>query len=545
MMESPARAAHGCHSASAGDGQPSGRTIFDAFEDAVALAPDKIAVVAGAVRWTYGDLAAKVDLLAAHLVRLGVVPGDVISVQLPNWAEFAVIYLAAARVGAVINTLLPIYRAKELGYILKFARTKLVFVPGVFRKFDYRRLYRELRPQLPDLQAVVVVGGECPDDMLDFAVLQTRVEHTVPRLAVRGDELAALIFTSGTESSPKGVVHTHDTMNFGNRSVSNLLGLTSEEIIWAVSPVGHATGMMWGVRLAIFLGARVVMQEVWDPADAIDLIELERCTFTTAATPFAAMLLEQPGLQDRDLSCFGKFMCGGAAIPSMLGQALKEKIGVELLPLWGMSEAFVSTLCGPDDPDEVRFGTDGKALPGIEMAIFDAERARLLPPGEEGEIATRGPQVCKGYFNDPERTAASFSPDGWLFSGDLGVIDERGYLRVLGRIKDIINRGGLKISAGEIEDMLLQHPKIGAVAIVGVPDTRLGEKACACVIPRAEETVTLSDLVSLLKDCGVAAYKLPEYIALVEALPMTATGKVQKFKLRADLVSGLLPMSAT
>jgi len=544
-MESSARALHGSHRGGAVDGQASGRTIFDTFEDAVARAPGKTAVVAGLMRWTYGELAVKVDLLARHLARLGVVPGDVISVQLPNWAEFTIVYLAAAKVGAVINPLLPIYRAKELCYILKFARTKLVFVPGVFRKFDYRRLYRELRAELPDLQGVVVVGGDCPDDMLDFAALQTPVGDEVAAVAVRGDELAALIFTSGTESSPKGVVHTHDTMNFGNRSVSDRLGLTSEEIIWVVSPVGHATGMMWGVRLAIFLGATMVMQEVWDPADAIELIELERCTFTTAATPFAAMLLEEPDLQERDLSCFHKFMCGGAAIPSTLGSALREKIGVDLFSLWGMSEAFVSTLCGPDDPDEVRFGTDGKALPGIEMAIFDTERVHRLPSGQEGEIATRGPQVCKGYFNNLERTAASFSSDGWLFSGDIGSIDEAGYLRVLGRIKDIINRGGLKISAGEIEDMLLQHPKVDSVAIVGVPDVRLGEKACACIIPRAGETVTLFDLVSLLKERGVAAYKLPEYVALIDALPMTATGKVQKFKLRDDLVSGALPMSVT
>jgi len=525
--------------------RPNGRTIAHALDDVVARTPDKTALVAGSIRWTYQELAAKVDVLAAHLVRLGVGPGDVVSIQLPNWAEFSAIYVAVTKVGAVVNTLLPIYRAKELGYILKFAKTKLVFVPGVFRNFDYRPLYRDLRPQLSDLQQIVVVGGDCPDDMLDFASLQAPIASVAPPLYVRGDEPNALIFTSGTESSPKGVVHTHDTMNFGNRSVASFLALNSEEVIWAASPVGHATGMMWAVRLGIFLGATVVMQEVWDPAAAIDLIERERCTFTTAATPFAAMLLEQPGLQDRDLSSFRNFMCGGAAIPSTLGQAMRERLGVNLLPLWGMSEAFISTLCGPDDPDEARYGTDGKALPGVEMAIFDPDRSRILPPGEEGEIATRGPHVCTGYFNDPERTAASFSADGWLFSGDLGVIDEGGYLRVLGRIKDIINRGGLKISAVEVEDMLLRHPKIGAVAMVGIPDNRLGEKACACVVPRPNETVTLSDLVTLLKDGGVAAYKLPEYIALIDALPMTATGKVQKFKLRDDLVSGLLPIAVT
>lgn len=522
-----------------------GRTLINAFDEALEHSPDKVMVVAGEMRWTYKDVALKVEALAARLAKMGLRTGDVISIQLPNWAEFAVIHLAATRLGAITNTLLPIYRAKELGYILSFARTKMVFAPGEFRRFDYRPLYRELNRDLPTLEHIVVVGGGCPEDMVDFESLIEPTNDTAPRCEVSADEPSVLIFTSGTESNPKGVIHTHNTMNFGNYTVAKLLGLSSSEVIWAVSPIGHATGMMWTVRQAIILGATVVMQEAWDPAEAVDLIERERCTFTTAATPFAAMLLEQPGIEHRNLSSFRFFLCGGAAIPSTLGAAMRETTGINLLPLWGMSECFIATLCSPDDPDNMRYGTDGKALPGVEMAVFDATRSRTLAPGEEGEIATRGPHVCKGYFKDPERTAASFSSDGWLFSGDLGVINENGYLRVLGRIKDVINRGGLKISAGEIEDMLMQHPKVKAAAIVGVPDKRLGEKACACIIPRPGQSVSLGELVILLKDHGVAAYKLPEFIAIVNDLPMTATGKVQKFKLRDDLVSGTLPMSNT
>lgn len=524
-------------------GRP-GATLFDAFEKALANTPDKTLVVAGEKRWSYREVGERVEALAANLAALGIGHGDAISLQLPNWAEFMVIHLAATRLGAITNPLLPIYRAKELGYILGFAKTKMVFIPGEFRRFDYPEMYRELAKSLPDLRHVCVVGGGCPDDMTDFeTLLRAESAPPAPRRQFDGGDVSALIFTSGTESNPKGVLHSHDTMMFGNHAVTQSLGLTSEEIIWAASPIGHATGLEWSVRLSVFLGATVVMQEVWDVPTAIDLIERERCTFTTAATPFAAMLAEEPGVTERDLSSFRIFLCGGAAIPSTLGATMRERVGCTLMPLWGMSECFIATLCGVDDTPEHLFGTDGRAMPGTEMAIFDATRTRRLPPGEEGEIATRGPHVCLGYFNDPVRTAETFSPEGWLFSNDLGTMDQDGYIRVVGRIKDIINRGGLKISAGEVEDLLIRHPGVKAVALVGVPDVKLGEKSCACVVPKPGAAVSLGDLVGMLKKLGVSSYKLPEFIALIDELPMTPTGKVQKFKLRDDLVSGALPMA--
>jgi cyclohexanecarboxylate-CoA ligase/acyl-CoA synthetase len=522
----------------------SGRTILDAFDEALGLFPDKTLVVAGDIRLSYAEVADQIERLAAQLAQRGLAKGDVVSIQLPNWAQFLVIYLAATRLGAVVNTLLPIYRMKELTYILSKAKTKMLFGPGLFRGFDYRPLYSELKEKLPTLQDVIIVGGGCPEDMIAYEDLASEPpKGKAPRAQIDADDVNILLFTSGTESNPKGVIHTHNTMSFGNHAVADLLNLNSDEVIWAVSPVGHATGMQWTVRQAVMLGATVVMQEAFDPAEGVDLIEKERCSFTVAATPFASMLADVPGVETRDLSAFRNFLCGGATVPSSLGNKMREKIGCTLLPLWGMSECFIATLCSPDDPEDLRFGTDGKALPGVEMAIFDSDRAHVLPAGQEGEIATRGPHVCLGYFKDPERTADTFR-DGWLFSNDLGVMNEQGYIRVLGRIKDIINRGGLKISASEIEDMLLKNPMVKDIAIVGVPDDRLGEKSCACVIPDQHCTVTLADLVGTLKEIGVASYKLPEYIAIVQELPMTATGKVQKFQLRDALVSGKLTMGS-
>ena len=521
-----------------------GLTLFDAFETVLEHSPSKTLVVAGEKRWSYSDVAAKVDALARSMAALGIGRGDVVSIQLPNWAEFIVIHLAATRLGAITNTLLPIYRAKELRYILSFARSKLLFIPSIFRRFNYLELHRDLRSDLPNLNHICVVGGGCPDDMLDFDVLTRPLDsEPLPPAISDGNDITILIFTSGTEASPKGVVHSHNSLMFGNQSAKKILGLTSEEVVWSVSPISHATGIEWGVRQAIVLGATIVLQDVWDTEQALDLIERERCTFTTAAANFATMLLESLTLEQRDLSSFRLFLCGGAAIPSALGTEMMERTGCNLIPCWGMSECFAATMGSPNDPDVLRWGTDGRALPGSETAIFDETRSRQLAAGEIGEVATRGPHVCLGYFNDPERTAETFS-EGWLFSNDLGTIDSGGNLRIVGRKKDIINRGGLKISASEVEELLLRHPGIRAAALIGLPDTRLGERACACIVPEPGVHISLPELVRWLKLMGVSDYKLPEFLSLIDELPMTPTGKVQKFKLRDALLSGDLAKTA-
>jgi acyl-coenzyme A synthetase/AMP-(fatty) acid ligase len=524
-----------------------GQTLADAFDRVLACTPDKLLVVTdGGVRLTYRQVADQVARLETSLRALGIGHGDVISVQLPNRAEFVIIHLAATRLGAITNPLLPLYRARELRYILGFAGTKLAFIPGRYRNFDYPELYRELADELPALRHICVVGEICPSGMLGFAdLLDTTPASPLSQTEeVDGNDTTILLFTSGTEASPKGVIHTHNTLMYGNITAPRLLGLTSDEVIWAMSPIAHASGLEWSVRQAIVLGGTMVLQDMWDVEAALDLIEREGCTFSTAATAFPAMLLDSPSIGQRDLSRFRTFLCGGAAIPSTLGAAMMERMGCNLIPCWGMSECFAATIGIPADPEEKRWGTDGRAMPGSEIAIFDETRTRQLPAGQEGEIATRGPQVCRGYFNDPERTAATFSDDGWLFSNDLGTLDEDGYLRVVGRKKDIINRGGLKISASEIEELLARHPRVRAVAVVAVPDTRLGEKSCACVIPSDAGAPNLDELVAMMKECGIANYKLPEYLAILDEFPTTPTGKTQKFKLRDGLLDGTYAMVA-
>jgi non-ribosomal peptide synthetase component E (peptide arylation enzyme) len=528
------------------------RTLANAFDDVVARTPDKLLVVAGSTRWTYRSVATNVDVIARNMANSGIGRGDVISVQLPNWAEFLLVHLAATRVGAITNPLLPIYRANELAYILNFAKTRLAIIPSIFHSFDYVNLYSDLRSKLPHLEDIVVVGTAPPDRPLppgmkafeDLLRAPAEPSEQTPNAEATGNDATVLIFTSGTEASPKGVIHSHNTLMYGNVTAAKVLGLSSEEVIWGVSPVTHATGLEWYVRQAIVLGATVVLQEVWDAEAALDLIESERCTFTTAATPFATMLLNSPTLAKRDLSSFRMFLCGGAAIPHALGAAMYERAQCSLIPCWGMSECFAATICRTSDPENKQWGSDGRPMPGSEIAIFDESRTRQLGGDEVGEIATRGPHVCLGYFNDPERTRDALSADGWLFSGDLGTIDREGFLHVEGRKKDIINRGGLKISAAEIEGLLCEYVAVRAVAVVGVPDPLMGEKSCAFVVPAGGTTPTLDDLVSLLRKKGVATYKLPEYLVLLDELPMTPTGKVQKFRLREGWSSGAYLVSS-
>ncbi len=516
------------------------RTLIDVFDEQVDKAPDKLLCVAGDVRWTYREVAEKVARLASNLAAIGIGHKDVISVQVPNWPEFVLIHLAATRIGAVTNSLLPNYRAKEIVYILGLARTKLAIIPGPYRGHDYPETYRSLRSHLPDLETIVVLGDRVPDDMRPFSdLMRDRRAPPVDPRAFDGDDVTVLIFTSGTESAPKGVMHSHNTLMYGNLAGARLLGLTGDEVVWAVSPIAHATGIQWNLRQAIVLGATLVLQERWDPDEAIRLIEAERCTYTCAATPFAAMLLDSPELADRDLTSFRVFLCGGAAIPSDLGASVRERIGCNLVPCWGMSECFAATMCSVDDPGDKRWGTDGAPLPGVEVAIFDEDRRTRLGPGEAGEIATRGPHVCLGYFRNPERTAETFSNDGWLFSNDLGILDESGFLRVVGRKKDIINRGGLKISAREVEETIGKHHAVLQVALVGVPDQRLGEKTCAYIVLRPGRRIDLDGLVAFLESQGVAKFKYPEYLRIVDALPMTPTGKIQKFKLKERFVTDL------
>ncbi len=516
--------------------------LLDRFDRWSEETPDRELVTDGVGRLTYAQARGQAYRLAAELRRMGVEQGDRVLVQLPNWNEFVVIYLAAIRAGVVLVPIMPIYRYDEVGYILERSEAKVAFTAGEFRAFDHLRMFRELRQQSPALERLVVVRGAAAEWDVPFADL------TQPdRAADDFDESAAgqlpnaddghvLIFTSGTESRPKGCFHTWNTIGFSVRGLSRAFQLDRTSVTFAPSPVSHGTGLAMGVAAPILTGGSIHLQDVWQPKEGLARIREHRCSHAATATPFVRMALDAFDPAQDDVSSMRAWVCAGAPIPASLAEEVATVFGgCRLLPLYGASEIFATTACWLSDPPEMAVISDGRpALDGVEVAVMN-ELREPTPAGEEGEVCYRGPGGMLGYWRDPERTAIAIDSVGWYHTGDRGQLNAEGLLRLKGRIKDVIIRGGTNISAAEVEEHLLTHPKVKAVAVVAMPDRLMGEKACAFVVPAEGEAPTLAELAGYLKNSRrIAVHKLPERLELVKELPMTPTGKVQKFALRDE-----------
>ncbi|MFD9665122.1 AMP-binding protein [Rhodococcus sp. NPDC059968] len=511
------------------------QTLADRLAEHAQRTPDKVAVVdlGGARRKTFGELYTDVRRAVAMLEDLSVSDGDVVAVQLPNWYETVVIDLAVLARGAVLNTMLPIYRGKELRHMLSAAGTKLLITPGIYRKFDHAELAAELAADLPALTAYVVVPDptESPDAFADILVTHA----AAPFIAGQDPEaVSELLFTSGTESTPKAVMHTESTTGFGVRAAAEHLGITVEDIVWMPSPIGHSTGFNYGVRMAIHHGLTLCLQDRWDAAEAVSLIAAERCSYTVAATTFLNDVVTEALRTGADMSSMRLFSSGGAPVPSSLVRQASS-IGMTVLRLYGSTEILIGTWNRPDSADEKRYETDGAAFPGVELEVRGVDGVPVT--GEAGEIFVRSPSASVGFFDDPERTARTFAPTGWIATGDLGILDADGYLTIVGRSKEIIIRGGLNVAPREIEEMIQGLPGVAACAVVPLPHARLGEISCACVVLDAQATLTFEALIDALKSQGLANFKLPERLEILDALPTTSTGKIQKHVLVQNIAS--------
>lgn len=501
-----------------------------------AAKPDAVFVSDGDESLTWGQLRGQSSRLGAQLRGLGVEPGDRVLVQLPNWSEFVVVYVALARIGAVLVPTMPIYRHDEVRYVLDHSQAKVCFIPTTFRGFDHAAMLAALQPECGGLAAVVTVRGRAEGAL---ALEDLVAGDDVPGEDVLGappsaDAPHAIIYTSGTEARPKGCHHTFNTFCFTVYGLGQqILGYGPDSVVFMPSPITHATGLAMGVAAPLVLGSAVHLMPVWEPGDGLRRIAAHRCTHTMSATPFVRMALD--ALDDQvDLSSLRVWASAGAPIPEVLLTEFRDKVPTcTLLPVYGNSEGLLATACRLDDPPVKTVSSDGRPNPGVRMELRDLE-GQVVPQGQEGEITFGGPGLMLGYWGDPDRTRAAIGSHGLLSTGDLGRLDADGYLRVTGRIKDIIIRGGTNISAREVEDNLLAHPAVAAVAVVGVPDERLGEIACAFVVPKGEAP-TLEVLTAFLRDeRRIAVQKLPERLRIVEQLPMTATGKIQKFVLKAQ-----------
>ncbi|GAA1510928.1 AMP-binding protein [Nocardioides humi] len=500
-------------------------TLADRLAQHAAARPEKTAVVdlAGTRRRTYAELYADVCRMVRVLTEAGVEPGDVVAVQLPNWYETVVVDLAVLARGAVLNTMLPIYRGKEMRHMLSAAGSKLLVTPAVYRRFDHAALAAELVDELPALRTHLVV----PDPVEQPAALDGLLEGHAAAPYPSGldpEAVSELMFTSGTESTPKAIMHTESTTEFGVRAAGEALGLTAEDIVWMPSPIGHSTGFNYGLRMALHHGLTLCLQDKWDAAEAVRTIQDERCTYTVAATTFLADVLDEADRVGADLSSMRRFSSGGAAVPPHLVRRASE-LGMTVLRLYGSTEVLIGSWNRPESPETKRIETDGLPFDAVELEVRRDGRAVV---GEPGVIYVRSPSASVGFFNDPERTASTFDADGWVESGDLGVLDADGYLTIVGRTKEIIIRGGLNIAPREIEELIVKLPEVAACAVVPVPDDRLGEIACACVVLQPGAALTLAELTTALRGFGLAAFKLPERLEVVDSLPTTTTGKVQK-----------------
>lgn len=514
------------------------KTINDYLDECLASVPDKEAVVdfnsmtGQETRLTYRELARRVESVSAALVRLGVAPGEVVSFQLPNWWQFSALYMACARIGAVANPLMPIFRQRELSFMLDLAETKVLIAPRLFRGFDHGAMAMELRQRVKSLEHVLVIGGDGEtsfESILLGGANGPEAALRPPQPPLQADDVTQLLYTSGTTGEPKGVMHTSNTLISNIVPYADRLGLSAADTILMASPLAHQTGFMYGLMMPVILKATAVLQDVWDPARAMAAIDRERVTFTMASTPFLNDLTEYAAREGRTPQTLRVFLSAGAPIPRPLVAKAGNSLGAVIISAWGMTENGAVTTTRLDDPEEKAFNTDGCPLQGMEVRTVDVS-GKPVAPGQEGRLMARGCSQFAGYLKRAEWN--NTDPDGWFDTGDLARMSEDGYIRISGRTKDVIIRGGENIPVAEIEGLLFKHPAVASVAIVGYPDARLGERAAAFVTVRDGATFTFDDMVAFLVEQQTAKSYMPERLEIIEEQPRTPSGKIQKFKLR-------------
>jgi acyl-CoA synthetase (AMP-forming)/AMP-acid ligase II len=506
-------------------------------------APDRVAVIEGERSITCGQVLSEAYRLVGAFNALGLKPGDVISFQLPNWIETVAINVAAALAGLIVNPIVPIYRESEVRYILANSRARVFFIPEHFRSFDYPAMAQQLRAELPVLREVVVVRGRAPgfhtyDELLDLGGAERATRNRMDANAIK-----LVLYTSGTTGNAKGVLHSHNTMMSEIDAVIDYWGIDSKDVVLMPSPVTHITGYLYALEIAFAAGVKVVFMERWNAAEAVDLIARHGVTFSVGATPFLKELVAEVEKRRMTLPSLRLFMSGGAPVPpELIYRANKVLSGCLTFRVYGSTEAPTVTLGIRSRADaDLGATTDGRIV-NHDVRICDPATGEVLSGSADGEICTRGPEMMLGY-TDWGQTCESFDADGYFHTGDLGHRVNGDFITVSGRKKDLIIRGGENISPKEIEDVLHRHPAIKEVAIVAMPHERMGETVCAFVIAQPGQTVDVPALAACLEQAGLARQKFPERVELVDDLPRTASGKVQKNVLR-DRVAALKAATA-
>ncbi len=513
------------------------RTILDHLRIVIDAHPDRIAAVeyradrSDARRLTYREIWDRSLIVAANLARIGVGRGDVVSFQLPNWIEFIDLSLACAHLGAVANPLMHIFRQRELSFMLPFGESKVLVVPSSYRGYDYPAMAREVVDALSSRPLLIVVDGN--DEESSYAhVLLADIAGTAPETtleSVQPDDVCLLMYTSGTTGEPKGVMHTSNTLFANVRGFIQRLQLTANDVVLGASPMAHLTGYGYLAMMPLSLGATTVLQDTWDPRRALDIVAAEGVTFSMASAPFVSDLCDAATQGAPVSSHFSTFCCAGAPIPPPLIERASSVLGLTVSSAWGMTENGAVTITEPARAAEKSGISDGRPVPGMEVRVVDGANQEVAV-GVTGSLLVRGASLFGGYLKRPELNGVD--ADGWFDTGDLAFLDAEGYIRIDGRTKDIIIRGGENLPVLEIENALYGHPSVAAVAVVGFSDERLGERACAFVTTKPGTILTLDTMRSFLTDAGMAKQYHPERLQLIDEMPRTASGKIQKFALR-------------
>jgi acyl-CoA synthetase (AMP-forming)/AMP-acid ligase II len=500
-------------------------TLADLARVRADLAPDRVAFIDSVGSLSFGELWRDARALAGGLAARGLVAGDVVAFQLPNWREAGVLNLAAVLLGLVVNPIVPIYRDAEIRQMLGDCRARALFVPAAFRHVDFVGMAARVRVDLPDLAQVFTVRGQGAQDYAALIALG----HEAEQIPVAAQAVKMVLYTSGTTGKPKGVLHSHATLHRVMAQSAAHWGVGEGDAILMPSPVTHISGFANGLEMPLVAGSCTVLMESWDAQEALALIARHGVVGTVAATPFLVELARAAQVAGDRLPSLRFFACGGAAVaPDTIRQARAAFAQCAPFRVFGSSEVPLVTLGWPDNPD-MAATTDGRIV-DYAVRIVD-EGGRDLPEGQEGEILARGPAMMLGY-TDAAQTAEAIDAQGYFRTGDLGVRDAQGGLTITGRKKDLIIRGGENISATEIEAVLLTHPAVAEAAVVAMPHARLGEGICAYVIAPG---TSAAELAAHVGASGLAKQKIPERFEFVDSLPRTASGKIRKDRLRAQI----------
>jgi 2,3-dihydroxybenzoate-AMP ligase len=520
------------------------RSLASVFDETFRQFADRLAVVAGAERIRYGELAARVERLARHFLALGLRPLDRLVVQLPNVPEFVAVYFALQRIGAIPVMALPPHRHREIQYFAELTQAVGYVIPDRLGEFDFIALARRVQSACPALRLVLVAADAVPADCVSLtrclATDSRTPREALAAVAIEPDDPAVLQLSGGTTGVPKLIPRTHNDYLFNSRTAAAMVGVTPDSALLVVLPIAHNLPLACpGLQGFLLHGARVVLSTSTRATDVFPLIARERITHLAVVPALLIRWLDDPAIGDHDLTSVRVIQCGGQRLQPEVKRLAEQRIPrATVQENFGMAEGLL-TFVRLDDPADVRLHTVGRPMcPDDEVKLVDDE-GRAVPDGEVGELACRGPYTLRGYYRAPEHNARVFTADGFYLTGDLMRRHPSGNLMVEGRKKDLINRGGEKISAEEIENLILAHPAVQNVACVPMPDPVLGERTCAFVVARADHGLTLAELVRHLAEAGIARFKLPERLELVDELPLSPFGKVSKAALARQIAETL------